>query len=143
MSVIFWAILVIAFVILEIVTVQLVSIWLAAGAFITMLCTFFLDLKPFGQMTVFILSSAVLLLITFPIIRSLRKKTHIATNSDMDIGKTATVIEEINSSGNAGRVTLNGVDWRAVSENGEIISKGSIVTIVEISGTKLIVRRSS
>ena len=143
MSVIFWAILVIAFVILEIVTVQLVSIWLAAGAFITMLCTFFLDLKPFGQMTVFILSSAVLLLITFPIIRSLRKKPHIATNSDMDIGKTATVIEEINSSGNAGRVTLNGVDWCAVSENGEIISKGSIVTIVEISGTKLIVRRSS
>ena len=143
MSVIFWAILVIAFVILEVVTVQLVSIWLAAGSFITMLCTFFFDLKPFGQMTVFIISSAVLLLITIPLIRSRHKKNHIATNADLDIGKTATVIEEIKSTSHTGRVTLNGVDWCAVSENGEIISKGATVTVVEISGAKLIVRRSS
>lgn len=142
MSVIFWAILVIAFVILEIVTVQLVSIWLAAGSFVTMICTFLFDLKPFGQMTVFILSSAALLLITFPLIRSRRKKAHIATNADLDIGKTAAVIEKIDPTGNTGRVTLNGVDWCAVSENGETIPKDAIVTIVEISGAKLIVRRS-
>lgn len=143
MSVIFWAILVIALVILEIVTVQLVSIWLAAGAFITMLSTFFFDLKPFGQMTVFIISSSALLIITFPLIRRLRKKNHIATNADLDIGKTATVIEEIAPTSHTGRVTLNGIDWCAVSENGDVISKGSTVTIVEISGAKLIVRRSS
>lgn len=143
MSVIFWAILVIAFVILEIATVQLVSIWLAAGSFITMLCTYFFDLKPFAQLIVFILSSAVLLLITFPIIRSRHKKFHIATNADLDIGKAAAVIEDIEPSCSTGRVTLNGVDWCAVSENGESIPKGVTVTVVAISGAKLIVRRSS
>lgn len=143
MGVIFWAILVIAFVILETVTVQLVSIWLAAGSFVTMICTFFFDLNPFAQLTVFILSSAVLLLITFPIIRSRHKKLHVATNADLDIGKTAAVIEDIDPTCNSGRVTLNGVDWSAVSENGEPISKGETVVIVEISGAKLIVRRLS
>lgn len=82
------------------------------------------------------------MLITFPLIRSRRKKAHIATNADLDIGKTAAVIEKIDPTINTGRVTLNGVDWCAVSENGEAIPKDAIVTIVEISGAKLIVRRS-
>ena len=70
-------------------------------------------------------------------------KKHIATNSELEIGKSATVIEEINPDKNSGRVTLNGIDWSAVSSDGKIISKNSIVTVKEIKSTKLIVELKS
>ena len=50
MNVLFWAIAVIAFVIAEVVTVQLVSIWFAAGSFITMIACYFYDLSTMEQL---------------------------------------------------------------------------------------------
>lgn len=49
------------------------------------------------------------------------------------------VIEDINVSENTGRVRLKGVDWNAVSENGELIGKDESVVVRKIQGTKLIV----
>ena len=61
------------------------------------------------------------------------KKT--ATNSELNIGENATVIEDINSENGTGRVNLNGVDWMAVSDC--IIPAGSTVVVTEIDGAKL------
>lgn len=140
MDVILWAALVVIFVIVELCTVQLVSIWLALASLITMICTFVFDELTFlGQMGIFVLTSVILVVATLPLIRKRLNKKYIATNSELEIGKTATVIEEINPDKNQGRVTLNGVDWTAVSATGKIIPQDSIVTIKEINGTKLIV----
>lgn len=143
MDVLVWAILVVVFVIIEIATVQLVSIWLAAGALITMICSYFFDLTVLGQLGIFILSSAVFLALTMPYLKKRQQNGHISTNSELDIGKTAVVIEDIDPDNGTGRVTLSGVDWSAVSENGEAIPKNSTVIVTQVSGAKLTVRQKS
>ncbi len=140
MDVLIWAVLVVIFIIAEIATVQLVSIWFAAGALVTMLCAYFTDLSFIGQLVVFIVSSAVFLALTMPIIMSRRKKKgYVSTNSELDIGKTAVVIQDIDTDKGTGRVTLDGVDWSAVPANGEVIPTGSVVTVKAVNGAKLTV----
>ena len=140
MEVLFWALITVAFIIAEILTIQLVSIWFAAGGFITMLCSYFLDTTFAEELVIFIISSAFLLLVTFPFLKSKRQVTHVGTNSELEIGRTATVIEEINNVKGTGRVRLNGVDWSAVSADGDdVIPYDSIVTVVQVKGAKLFV----
>ncbi|MBQ8296379.1 MAG: NfeD family protein [Ruminococcus sp.] len=135
-----WAILFVVFVIAEFTTVQLISIWFAFGSLAALLCTHFLGLSVPGQVAVFLIVSAILLAVTFPIVRKRLNTSRVPTNNDLDIGKNATVIEEINHDKGTGRVTLNGVDWSAVPENKTaVISAGSIVVVKEVQGAKLIV----
>lgn len=140
MDVILWAAAFVTFVIAEVITIQLVSIWFAAGALVTLIFSFIFEMTVPEELGVFILASGLFLLITFPYLKKVRNKTHIPTNTGLDVGKTATVIEEINSDKGTGRVTLSGVDWSAVpfSEN-EIIPVGSIVTVEKVDGAKLTV----
>ncbi len=144
MDIILWAVLIVIFVIVEFCTLQLVSIWFAVASLITLICSLCFDsLSLLGQATIFVAASALLVIATLPLIRKRLNKKHIATNSELEIGKNATVIEEINPDKNTGRVTLNGVDWGAVSTDGKIIPKGSIVVVTEIKSTKLIVNLKS
>lgn len=140
MDVFVWAALVVLFVIIEVTTVQLVSIWLAAGAMATVLFCCFTDVGLFGQLVIFTVTSGICLAITFPFLRKRLKKGYIATNSELEIGKSATVIEMIDPDRNSGRVTLNGVDWSALSADGSIIPANSIVTVTEVKGAKLVVK---
>ncbi len=138
MEVIFGAGAFVFFIIAEIITIQLISVWLAAGAFVKMLITYFIDGISFvGQLGVFIVISSVLLAITFPLMKKQRKKGYIPTNSELEKGKQAVVIEEINTIAGTGRVTLNGVDWKAVSDS--VIPMNSIVKVMSVQGAKLIV----
>lgn len=140
MEVLIWALAMVAFVIAEAVTVQLVSIWFAIGAFISMLVAYFTEISLVGQLGIFILSSAVMIIFTFPFLRKKHNSAHVGTNSELDVGKNATVIEEIDNSEGKGRVKLNGVDWSAVSadDNG-VIAVGTVVTVVQVKGAKLYV----
>ena len=138
MSVLFWAIAVVAFVVAEVVTVQLVSIWFAAGALVTLLLSYFYELSALEQLGIFIISSSVFLLLSIPLIRKRRKKTAVATNAELDVGRHATVIEEINADKGTGRVTLNGVNWSAVPEDEDmVIPNGTIVIVTKVMGAKL------
>ena len=140
MEILFWALAVIAFVIAEVLTIQLVSIWFAAGALVTLLATYFFELSWIQQLGVFIVASAVFLVMSLPLIRKRKKNRAVATNADLDIGKHATVIEEINCDKGTGRVTLSGVNWSAVPENeNEVISEGTVVIVKKVMGAKLLV----
>lgn len=133
-----WPALFIVLIIIEIETLQLVSVWFAAGALastIVVLCNGPLWL----QFTVFLVVSTALLIASRPIVKKALKMGIQPTNSELDIGKSATVIEDINNSASTGRVTLNGVDWAAVSKDGSKISKDSIVIVNAVEGAKLIV----
>ncbi len=134
-----WAVAFVIFIIVELATAPLVSIWLALGSLVAFLCAYFFGI-PFGaQLAIFIAVSAISLVCTLP----LRKKVNsekIPTNSELDVGKNARVIEEINAELGTGRVSMNGVDWSAVSADERlVIPEGSIVVIKEINGAKLIV----
>ena len=140
MEVLFWALTTLAFIIAELITIQLVSIWFAAGAFVTMIVAYFYSPGFVGELVIFIVTSALLLLITYPLLKNWRHVKHVGTNSELEIGKTASVIEEVDQLKGTGRVRLNGVDWSAVSADGDdIIPVGAIVTVVRVQGAKLFV----
>ena len=68
-------------------------------------------------------------------------KNRVRTNVDGLIGKDAVVIREINNLKETGDARLEGKEWMARSADGEIIPKDSVVTVEQISGVKLIVKR--
>jgi membrane protein implicated in regulation of membrane protease activity len=140
-----WAIVFAVFVIAEITSVQLVSIWFAIGALFALLSAFFFDVGFIAQFAIFTLTSGLFLALTFPFLRKWRNsKKIVSTNADLDVGEIATVIEEINENNGSGRVTLKGVDWSAVPEtSGTIIPKGSVVTVKKVKGAKLTVALKS
>lgn len=135
-----WAIAFVFFIVCEISTATaLVSIWLGFGALAAMFfaiggCSFTV------QLVVFVVASTLLLIFTRPLVRKVQGKP-VHTNYELDIGKTAVVTEDINNDLSLGRVKLNGVNWEARSEDGSTISAGAIVTVKEISGSKLIVSK--
>ncbi len=135
-----WAIAFVFFIVCEISTATaLVSIWLGFGALAAMFfaiggCSFTV------QLVVFVVASTLLLIFTRPLVRKVQGKP-VHTNYELDIGKTAVVTEDINNDLSLGRVKLNGVNWEARSEDGSTIAAGAIVTVKEISGSKLIVSK--
>ena len=135
---IFWFVVIVLTIIAEIATMQLVSIWFSVGALGALIGSLF-GLGFTAQLAIFVLASAFLLLLTRPLLRSIKIKDIPQMNAQRDVGASAVVIEEINPALGTGRARINGVDWAAVSANGNCIAKDSIVTIVQIDGAKLIV----
>lgn len=135
---ILWGVVFVVMAIAELVSMQLISIWFAAGA----LASFIIALCGFGmgfQMFIFVIVSVVLLTVTRPLLKKFSVNNAQPTNIDLDIGTTAVIIETVNNITGTGRAKLNGVDWKAVSSDGSIIEEESIVKIDEIDGTKLYV----
>ncbi len=130
----FWGILFAVLVIVELCTFHLVSIWMAIGSLVAMIAAMN-DASVLVQCIIFVVTSAILFVITLPLIKKYANTKQTATNSELNIGKYAIVIEEINSVNGTGRVTLEGVDWSAVSDT--VIAKGTTVVIKAIDGAKL------
>lgn len=138
-EVLFWAAVFVAFVVAELATVQLISVWFALGALVTMLFTvIFEGTTLLSQLGVFIIVSGVFLFVTFPWLKKRSNKGHVSTNQELYVGMTATVIEEIDRDKGTGRVRLGDVDWNAVPHNeGQIIPVDSIVVIEKVTGTRM------
>lgn len=139
---IFWAVLFVLLVIAEFASMQLVSIWFAVGA----LGAFFAamaGLEFIGQLSIFVLASLLLLVMTRPLLKKLTVKTVVPMNADKEIGSSAVIIEEVNAAVGTGRVRLNGVDWMAVSDDGAVLPVNTVVTVQQVQGAKLIVRRAA
>lgn len=138
---ILWLILLVAFAIVEGVTVSLVSVWFiggAAAALIAALC----GAEVWLQVVLFFGVSIVLLLCLRPLSKRLLKQKKVATNADSNIGKEAIVTEEIDNLQGKGAVKIAGVEWSARSEDGSVIEKDALVRILRIEGVKVCVQRA-
>lgn len=138
-SMILWGIVFAVAVIAELVTLQLVSIWFAAGALGAFIaaglnCTFM------TQTIIFTAISVLLLCVTRPLLRKFRVKDVVPMNADAEVGKRGIVTEEINPPRETGRVRIGGVNWRARTEDDSILSEGATVRVERISGTTAFVR---
>jgi membrane protein implicated in regulation of membrane protease activity len=60
--------------------------------------------------------------------------------SHRQIGQTARVIEGIDGSKDLGTVLLGSERWRAESTDGQVVPEGVQVSVVEVRGTRLLVR---
>ena len=139
--VIVWLCALIIFVIVEALTVQMLSIWFAAGALVSLILAL-LGTPEWAQILVFCVCAALLLIFTRPIVKRLMKKQGTLTNSDRILGMSAIVIQEINNDIAQGQVKVLGQVWTARSLGGEIYPVDTKVLVRSIEGVKVIVEKS-
>lgn len=140
MNVTTWLILLIIFLVVEALTVSLVCIWFAGGAFIGLIAAA-LHAPWWLQILLALAVALVLLFFTRPIAVKYFNKDRVKTNVESLIGKQAIVISEINNLQGIGQVTVGHQQWTARSmEEGITIPVGAVVVIEEIRGVKLMVR---
>ncbi|MBR3289878.1 MAG: NfeD family protein [Clostridia bacterium] len=133
-----WLALVVIFAVIEGVTPQLVSIWFAGGALCALIVSLF-GVPLWVDIAVFVGVSALLLLLTRPLIKKRWSAQTVRTNADAAIGQDAIVTSRIDNTEGTGLVNLGGQIWSARSENGTPISEGASVRVQRIEGVKLIV----
>lgn len=133
-----WIVIAIVSAIVEALTVSIVSCWFTIGSLSAMLA-YFIGANPTTQFFVFIISTALSLLIARPLIKKHNKVAIQPTNADMLINQYAIVTEEINNLLSTGTVKIKGLEWTARSDNDEIIPVSAKVKIIRIEGVKLIV----
>ncbi|MBQ3538059.1 MAG: NfeD family protein [Clostridia bacterium] len=138
-SVWIWLALLIVLIITEIATVQLTTVWFALGAFVSLILAAFGVDSIIIQVIVFVAVSLISLIATRPLVKKYVNAKTQPTNADRCIGQTAVVTEEINNLLSTGAVKVNGTQWTARSEKGNIIPENETVTVIKIDGVKLIV----
>ena len=131
-----WMIIFLVLLFIELVTVNLVSIWFAIGAFAAFITTYFTDMLTI-QIITFIVVSSITLILTRKIVNKIKGGKMEATNLDRVIGKIGVVTEEITKL-EPGEVKVDGKKWSAIST--KKISVGSKVEILSIDGVKLNVK---
>lgn len=135
-----WLFLTVLFGVLEAVTVQIVSIWFAGGAVCAMIA-YALGASEALQIGVFVLSSAILLALTRPLVKKMTNGKKVNTNADSLIGKTAVVTKKTDELGLSGEAKVAGSIWTICSSDGTQICENEKVTVEKIEGVKLIVRK--
>ena len=127
------------FFICEIITVGFLVFWLGVGALIAMLVSFFTS-NIIIQMSVFVVSSGLLIFATRPLVNKISKKDVVPTNVYSLIGKKAVVTEDIDWVTGKGQIKFEGEVWSAKSKEQINIPVGSEVEIVSIEGVKAFVK---
>lgn len=135
--IIVWAIVIVATLIIEFETANLVSIWFSAGALAAIVANLF-GLDAWIQIIIFVVISAIFVIATRPFVKKMSDNQTVPTNSDRLIGMTAIVTKEIPED-EKGEVKAAFQKWPAISKNNKSFSVGEKVLIVEISGNKLVV----
>lgn len=136
--IIFWLIALIVFVVVEAVTVGLVSIWFAIGALAAFISAL-LNAQIWVQILSFVVLTAATIVITRPLAKKYLTPKHRPTNADRVIDMIGVVTERIDNLSETGSVHVGGRLWRARSEDGTIIEAGERVRSIRIEGVKLIV----
>ena len=134
---IFWFVAFVVFLVIELVTVNLVTIWFAIGAVLAMLSSLLTD-SIFIQACVFLFSSVVVLLLTRPLMKKFKGFDRVPTNSDRVIGKVGEVTVKIEKN-KYGEVKIFGNRWTATSN--QVLEVGEHVKVKAIDGVKLIVEK--
>lgn len=134
-----WLALVILFIILELISLGLTTIWFAAGALLAGIVAI-LGGPIALQIIVFIVVSSLLLFCTKGFAKRHLNNRIEKTNAESLVGKTSVVMETIDNGASSGKIKIGDIEWtaRAVNEV-QIIPEGTKVIIREIKGVKCLV----
>ena len=139
-----WFVLAMVLLIIELVTVRMVCIWVCFSAFITaLIASIFPSMDIIWQIVIFVLLSAVLLIATRRVAKRLIENRNVnqATNVDLNTGREAVVVEEIDNLRETGGIKIGGLVWSARSIDGSVIREGEVVIFDRVEGNKAYVRR--
>ena len=134
-----WLMILVVLVAGEAITVGLTFIWFAAGALGALLVAV-LGGPVWLQVVVFLLVSALTLVLVRPVAAKLLTPGISPTNADRILSQIALVTQDIDNIAETGQVKIYGQSWTARSENGEPIPAQTRVRILRIEGVKVFVR---
>ena len=127
--IVFWLAATVVFVLVELMTVGLTSIWFAAGSFVAFI------IALLG-------GNVVVLALTKPLAGMYINSRTVKTNVDSLVGERAVLTEDADSMKQTGKAVVNGQEWTVrPQEETQVIRKGELIEVVKISGVKLIVKR--
>lgn len=137
-----WLAAFIVFLIVEITTVTLVSVWFAGGALAAFIVNYAGCNNIWIQIGVFVAVSLVLLAITRPLASRFINKNLVKTNTEEVLGKRVKILERVDNINATGMAMYNGVEWTVrSSDDNVIIKEGEMATVLKVSGVKLIVEK--
>ena len=136
---VFWLVVLVVLVIIELLTMGLTTVWFAGGALIATIASLFH--APLAlQVILFLLVSAILLFFTRPLAVKYFNKDRVRTNAESLVGRQAIVISEIDNLQGIGQVNVGGVEWSARTRmDGVKLPVGTVTTVLGINGVKLVV----
>ncbi len=137
-----WLILCGLCLIIEIFTVSFLMFFPGVGAFFAFIAAL-LGANTTIQCIIFAVSSTLMILFLRPLVTKLFKTKDIAMNSNALIGRSGVVLKDIKGDEKVGQVKVAGEIWSAVCEEDHVIAKDSKITVLAISGVKLIVKEIS
>ena len=128
-----WLGIVLFLILIEVATINLVSVWYIASGLVALILSIFID-NYFIQFLVFVVLGTILLITTRDYLVKLIGSKNEKTNLDRVVGMIAIVTEEIKKN-KPGEVKVDGKRWTAISN--KKISVDSTVRVLEIDGVKL------
>lgn len=136
-----WLLLTIIFVIGELATVGLTSIWFAAGSLVALLAAV-CGAGLAVQIILFLVVSIGLLFGTRPWAKRFINSRTQRTNADRAIGQVIRITERVSNMDQSGMAVVTGQEWTVRTRyDNEVIEVGEYARVLEISGVKLIVEK--
>lgn len=132
-----WLIVIILLTLVEVMTINLTTIWFVISGIVSLILSLFID-SFMVEFAVFTIGGILLLIITRPILKKYLNQTKVSTNLDRIIGMEGIVTEKITKNIN-GEVKVDGKRWTAYAD--KKIDKDSIVKVLKIDGVKIKVEK--
>lgn len=134
-----WLGIIIIAIIIEVVTIDLVSIWFATGAIIALI-TCLLGISQTIQIALFIIITIVCAIIVRPLAKKYMRGNIERTNYDRVIGKHGLITKTITAD-NKGEVKVMSTLWLASSIDNTTINVGEYCEILAVEGAHLVVKK--
>lgn len=133
-----WLVLMILFLVAEASTISLVSLWFAFGCLAALIASL-LGGAVWLQMTLFLIVSALMLLMLRPLVRRYLVPKLSPTNVNSVIGSEGFVTSHIDNASASGQVKLGAMYWTARSSSGAEIPEDTLVKVDRVEGVKVFV----
>ena len=136
---VFWLIVLVVLVVIELLTMGLTTIWFAGGALVATIAALF-HAPVAVQIILFLVVSGLLIFSTRPLAVKYFNKDRVRTNAESLVGRQAIVISEIDNLQGIGQVNVGGMEWSARTRvDGVKLPAGTVTTVLAINGVKLVV----
>ena len=134
-----WLGIIIAAIVIEVITVDLVSVWFAAGGIIALILCL-LGINQSIQIAAFIIIAIITAVVDRPIAKKYMRGNIERTNFDRVIGKHGLITKTITAD-TKGEVKVMSTLWLASSIDNTTINEGDYCEILAVEGAHLVVKK--
>ena len=120
-------------------TSQLVSVWFCGGALVSLVLAI-IGIPVLYQILVWVLVSAILLILSKFVFKKKLDVADTKTNADSMIGEKILITKDV-SKETVGEGKIRDVVWSIIVEDDIIIKEGEFAIVKDIRGNKLVVSR--